>query len=130
MGDFFLNIKSSSLAAISDIIPCGNVEQGQPECQFCHFYVLLGKIINFLLIDIMTPLVVIVIIYAGFKMITSRGNPGEFGKGKEALTNAVWGMVIAVIAFTIIDSIFKYLVDPSFFAGGFFGIWNGFPQCR
>ena len=128
MNEFFLSVKSSGLAAVSSIIPCGGA--GQPACSFCHIYQLLANAINFLLIDIMTPLVVIVIIYAGFKMIISRGNASEFDKGKKALTNAVWGMVIAVIAFTIIDTIFKYLVDPSFFAGGFFGPWNGFPQCR
>lgn len=133
MISFLINLYSQNFAAVSSIIPCGGKDTitgvVQRACTFCDFYVLLGNALNFLLVNIMLPLAVIVIIYAGFMMLTSRGNPAGFEKGKKALSSAVWGMVIAVIAYTVIDSILKYFVDPNFFTSGYFGFWNSFPSC-
>lgn len=41
-------------------------------------------------------------IYAGFLMITSQGDPALLAKGKKTLTRAITGLVIAVLATTIV----------------------------
>lgn len=50
---------------------------------------------------------VFVIIYAGFTMMTSAGDPGKVQKGKKTLIGAVIGLIISVIAYGLV----KWVVD-------------------
>jgi hypothetical protein len=54
-----------------------------------------------LAITLLTPLVVIFIILAGFKYVTARGKPEEIKKATAALTYAIIGGVIIIGAFAI-----------------------------
>ncbi|MDO8591371.1 MAG: hypothetical protein Q7R60_00400, partial [bacterium] len=54
------------------------------------------------------PVAVIIIIYAGFVMLTSGGNPGRFQQGTHALWYAILGLAIVFIGkgfVTLIKSI-------------------------
>lgn len=114
-------------AQVSAIIPCGVGDKS--SCTVCDLFILFGNVMQFVLNNILFPLIVIMIIYAGARMIIARGNPAEFEKGKDTLWNVIWGFFIALAAFTIVDTIIKYFVDPSFFTSGGFGFWNDFPSC-
>jgi len=61
---------------------------------------LLVAILN-LIIVIATPIIVIFIIFAGFKYVTAQGNPGEIEKATKALTYAVIGGVLIIGAVAI-----------------------------
>lgn len=50
---------------------------------------------------------VFVIIYGGFLMMTSGGDPGKVQKGKSAVFGAVIGLIISILAFAIV----KYVVE-------------------
>ena len=50
---------------------------------------------------------VLVIIYGGFLMMTSAGDPGKIQKGKGAVLGAIIGLIICMSAYTIAYFVFK-----------------------
>lgn len=44
---------------------------------------------------------VIIIIIAGYFYVTANGNPTQIKRGKDAITGAVIGLVVVLLAFTI-----------------------------
>lgn len=58
-----------------------------------------------ILLTFAIPLVVLFIIYGGFKLVTAQGNPGELEKGRSAILWAVIGGVIVLSAKIIINVI-------------------------
>jgi hypothetical protein len=64
-------------------------------------------------ITLATISVVAFIVYAGFKMATSRGNEAEFKKGKEILFNAIIGGVVIFGVGIIVRTIAAFGVSPT-----------------
>lgn len=64
------------------------------------------------IIDISIPLGVtcafILLVYAGYMMITSQGNPDKLQESREVITNAVIGLVVILLSVTIL-----YLIKDS-----------------
>ena len=119
-----LNKISQSLVAI---VPCGI---GGNDCTLCHFFTLLSNIVNFMAEKIAFPLAIVIIMWGGFLLLTAGGDTGKIEKGKRALTNGLWGLLIIIIAWLLVDTILKAFVDQNFynnFSG--FGPWNSFPSC-
>jgi len=72
------------------------------------------------------PVAVIILIYGGLTLLTSGGSEDKIRKGKAALWQAVWGLIIVFAAWLIVDTIIKWFV-----AGNFqflFGPWNAIPS--
>jgi ABC-type nickel/cobalt efflux system permease component RcnA len=61
------------------------------------------------LISILGVIAVIVMVYAGFKMVTSAGDEGAWTKAKELFTNVVIGIVLILAAWLIVDTLLKGL---------------------
>jgi len=63
---------------------------------------------------IMLPIVIIVgmfiIVRAGYKILTSQGNPQELQTGKENLTSAIIGLIFVLMAVSILRVIIKALI--------------------
>ncbi len=63
---------------------------------------------------IMLPIVIIVgmfiIVLAGYKILTSQGNPQELQTGKENLTSAIIGLIFVLMAVSILRVIIKALI--------------------
>lgn len=55
-------------------------------------------------------LAVIFIIYGGFLYITSAGDATQAGKGRTALVNALIGLVIIVLSYMIVQTVYNFLV--------------------
>ncbi len=53
---------------------------------------------------------VLVIIYGGFLYITSGGDATQAKKGRTALVNAIIGLVIAVLAYVVIQVVYNTLL--------------------
>lgn len=94
------------------LVPCGG---SKDPCTWCHFGQLIENIIDFLMY-LVFPLAVLMIIIGGILIMTSGGSSARFSKGKEMVTGAVIGILIALISWIIIDTIIATL------AGG----WSGF----
>ncbi|MBP9717494.1 MAG: hypothetical protein KBD44_02140 [Candidatus Pacebacteria bacterium] len=66
-------------------------------------------ILNLIMV-LMVPVIIFFIIYAGFKYVTARGNPGTISEATKALTYAVIGAVI-ILGAVAISQMIKSTVD-------------------
>ncbi len=115
------NSKITILLAAIILVPCGG--PGQSDCTICSLFTGIHNIVNFLTFDIATPLAVVILIYGGVMLLTSRGSEEKLKKGKTALGAAVWGLLIVFAAWLIIDTILGNLVKSGYLP------WNEFPGC-
>ncbi|TSC65712.1 MAG: Uncharacterized protein G01um101477_369 [Candidatus Doudnabacteria bacterium Gr01-1014_77] len=113
--------KASAAAADSTI--CGNTPKGilqegmilrpDPKTGLClpmkasdvgkpdTVNTLLVRVINIIL-SISASLAILFVVIGGFKYITSNGNEEAASKGRQTLVNAIIGLVIIILAYTIV----------------------------
>lgn len=69
--------------------------------------------------------VIFFIAWAGFSLMTGGSNPGTRQKAVNRMLNAVVGLMLILGSWLIVDTVMKYLYDPSTtFSGQQFGPWN------
>lgn len=110
------------VALADGLVPC----TGAPgdECQACKAVDLINNVVTWL-VGILSIIIVLVIVYAGLKLVTSAGNPAAKQSAKSVMTNAIIGYVIVLGAWLFVDYGMKALFstgDPVF------GVWNDI-QC-
>lgn len=110
------------LVTPQEIFAQGLVSCEGPECNICHVLTMISSLKDWLF-GVAVLIAVILIAYAGFLLVFSRGDVSAASKGKQTLTNAVIGIIIMLAAWTIVDTFMKV------FLGGDFGIWNKPEQC-
>lgn len=54
-------------------------------------------------------LAVIYLIYGGFQYITSAGNADQATKGRTTIVNALIGIVVIVLSYTIVQIVYKFI---------------------
>lgn len=108
------------------LIPCGRSGDGpgSEPCTFCHLYQLVKKTIDFLILVIM-PLGVLALAWGGITFITAGGSEANVARGKEIIWNTIVGIIIALAAWLIVNTILATLIDPS----SSLTAWYEFPQC-
>lgn len=60
---------------------------------------------NVFLLAIAAPICGIMVVWGGFQMITSRGNPEKFSEGKKTLLYAAVGFVVIIFATSVVPLI-------------------------
>ena len=106
------------------LVPCGG--EGEP-CNVCHLYELAHNVIDFLLWGLATPLLVIAILVGGIYWLISGGSEQKIERGKEILTSAIIGFLIAFGAWIIINTI----LDTLAFKNPFYGtLWTNTDFCK
>jgi len=108
-------------------IPCGRScdDPTTPRdetlpCTFCHFFVMLDRIIDFLLIYIVPSLAALMIAIGGGMYIISRGDPEMLGRAKKLFTAIVIGLLIIYGAWLIVN-LFLTTIGVTIWQGG--GHW-------
>ncbi|PIZ44958.1 hypothetical protein COY31_01420 [Candidatus Wolfebacteria bacterium CG_4_10_14_0_2_um_filter_39_18] len=86
------------------LVPCGTSET--PVCNWCYFGALASNIIDFMMY-LVFPLAAVMIVVGGIFIMTSGGSSARFSKGKEIITAAVIGILIALLSWIIIDTIIQ-----------------------
>jgi len=86
----------STAFAFAALIPCEGV-----DCKFCNLAELIGRVINFG-IKLVIPIGVIFIAWGGIEILTAAGSTGKVKKGKDILTAAVIGIIIALSAWLLV----------------------------
>jgi hypothetical protein len=71
------------------------------------------NIINFLVYFIAAPVATVMFLYAGFLLLTNRGNEGQVTKAKSIFSAVFWGLVATLAAWLIIKFILDFFVGPS-----------------
>lgn len=107
------------------LVPCGQGNYSQ--CTLCDLFVLISRVIDFLLNMIILPASVVAFIIAGILFLTAAGDERKITQAKGVFSGVVWGLVISFGAWLIIDTLLRTLVDE----GRLFGSmpWNAFPTC-
>ena len=90
------------------LVPCGT--RTTEPCTFCHLFVLAQTIIDFITTGIFI-LAVVFIIIGGLTILLAGAVPSNLELGKKIITNAIIGVVIALLAWTVINMIFNTLVS-------------------
>jgi hypothetical protein len=99
--------------ATGSLVTCVN------DCGWSKLIDMVNRVIKFILFDMVLPIAAIMFTYAGFLLVTAGGEAAHArAKAKEIFTNAVIGLVIAVAAYLIIQTILSIL--------GWNGSWIGF----
>jgi hypothetical protein len=92
------------------LVPCGG--PGEPACQLCHIFVMLDKIIDFLLLppDGIVPIVATLMLVIGGVMFFFGGaNPETLSRAKSLLTSVVIGLIIIYASWLIINLFFQVI---------------------
>jgi hypothetical protein len=91
------------------LVPCGKISDintKDENCQFRHIAILIGNVIQFLLV-MLIPLTVLACVYTGVQMILHRSIPADLIKYKDRLLKIGGGLVLMLLAFTIVATIMK-----------------------
>lgn len=91
------------------LVPCGkrsdnldpNVIEPNENCSFKHIAALVQNVISFLMI-LLIPLTALACVYTGVQMILHRQMPAELLKYKDRLLKIVVGLLIMLLAYTIV----------------------------
>jgi len=96
-----------SLAA--GLVPCGG--PGEPACQFCHFFVMLDEIIDFVLFTLVPPIAVLMLAIGGAMFIFAYFSGGEqtLSQAKKLITSVFLGLVIIFAAWILINLFFQII---------------------
>lgn len=90
------------------IVPCGTSENPEP-CNICHFFQMLKLIIDGTAL-ILGAWAAIYIVIGGIAMLISGGEPEKTNQGKRMITYAIFGVIIAFVAWIIISETMLILV--------------------
>ena len=108
------------------IVPCGT-RASNKDCTLCDIFKMGQNIINFIW-ELIIVIVPIFILAGGIMILTAGAKPDQVGLGKKIIFNAIIGMVIAFLSWTIINMVFNTLVGEGK-KEGFPWPWNEI-QCK
>ena len=100
------------IAGAAGLVPCGGLSHGENPCTYCDLLKLFKGIIDFLMYVIF-PIATIMIIWGGIVIMTARESPEQVKRGRAIITAAVVGILIALLSWLILDTIFK-VIAPNF----------------
>ncbi len=95
------------LSYAAGLVPCGGHDE--PACQTCYVVQLINGVIAWLVM-ILGTVAAIIIVYAGFKLVTSGGNRHAKEEAKSLITNLIIGYVIVLAGWLLVDTGMKMLL--------------------
>ena len=94
------------------LIPCGDLKQGEPECNFSHFMQVIQNVMKFL-ITISASIAAALFAYAGILYITAAGDTGKISKAHQIFKSVAIGFFIILVAWLIVETVVESIVDKS-----------------
>lgn len=89
-----------AVSSAEGLVPCGG--EGEDPCTLCHFFVLLENIIDFVFINLVPPVAMLMLAIGGFMFFFAGGDPGNLARAKSIITTTVLGLVIVYLSFIVI----------------------------
>lgn len=93
---------NNALAKTVGLVPCGPGTD-DPVCDVCDFFVMIKKIIDFMMIDIAPALALLLIVSGAVVMMTSGGSQQNYDKGKDIIFKTIIGLLIIFGSWFIIN---------------------------
>ena len=106
-------LQTSTVLAAEGLVTC----TGGDECNFCSFVSMVNGLIEWLIIIAVT-LTVLLLAFAGFRLVTSAGDAAALEQAKKIFVSSIIGILIMLAGWTIVDTFLKVA------AGGDLGVWN------
>jgi Type IV secretion system pilin len=96
------------------LVPCGGYKdaagtQRENPCNLCDIFSLIAIVTNYL-ISVAGIYAVFQIIFAGFRLVYSMGDEESITKNKGALSAAVVGFVLVMMAFLLVNTAINYIL--------------------
>ena len=89
---------------------CGGDEKEFP-CTFCHFFVMLDEIIDFVLFKLVPPIAILMLVIGGAMFMVASfsewGGPVTLGQAKQLITSVVIGLIIIFASWIFINLFFQ-----------------------
>lgn len=119
------------------LVPCGEslsellsggFKSGS-ACTWCHLFVLINNIINFLA-QILFGVTTLMVVYGGVRYLMSFGSPGMIQKAKGIITSALWGLIIGLLSYVIVGTLINTIagIQNGGTLAGFSAPWDK-PNC-
>lgn len=102
-----------ALEAPADLVAC----QDGGKCTFCQLIQTIRNVVNWIT-AIALSIAVILMIYAGYRITSARGDVSVVTEGRKMIGNVAIGIFIIILALSIVDILMKTVT------GGTFGAWN------
>ncbi|MFY9457873.1 MAG: pilin [Candidatus Spechtbacterales bacterium] len=102
----------SEPTAQKGIVKCGlrdddlettDIVESDP-CTFCDFFVLFNNILKWVFLIILPTIATLFVLFGGFLLLTSRGNPGQAQKGKDMLIWTLAGYAVIFVGWMVLNS--------------------------
>lgn len=90
---------------------------GGDACGFCEFVTLVNTLVEWIIV-ILSTFIVLLIAFAGFRLITAGGDASALQDAKKMLISGFIGILIILAGWTIVDTGLKLV------AGGDLGVWK------
>lgn len=98
-------------ASTGGLVQCGLGPNASPtDCRWTDLVSLFRRVVDFIFLNLMIPLAVIAIVYAGIKILIGRDKPGELIKAKGSFYHVAIGIFMALGAYAIVRTILSLLV--------------------
>lgn len=97
------------LLAEGPLVTCGTGEDGPTSCNWQELVKMFNKVIDFIFLDLMIPLAVLAIVWAGIQILLKKSQPADLLKEKGALRNVAIGIFMALGAYAIVKTILTLL---------------------
>ena len=104
------------IALAAGLVPCGG--PGEPQCESCHVAILMVTVTEWL-VAIMGIVAVLLIIYAGLRMVVSVGDVSAKQDAKTRISNVLVGYAILLAGWMLVDTVVKFMVTDQVY-----GVWN------
>ena len=108
--------EDGNLIIYEGLVPCGKTTSVQGEsklvmapCQFCHLFVMLDGIVNYFLLYILSPIIVLMILVAGIMFYFAGGNPTLLVQAKKLIVSVVIGVVIILCSYLIVGTVLNVM---------------------
>jgi hypothetical protein len=99
-----------AVASAAGLVKCGLGKAD--ECGLSDFILLINDVITYA-ITLSLVIAGVMIMVAGFKMVTAAGDPGKIKDARGTITQVLVGLFVLLAAFLIIKFLLQ-LVDPTF----------------
>lgn len=99
-------------ATTEGLVTCGKGDSGPTSCNWQELVKTFNNIIDFIFKDLMIPLAVLALVYAGIKILLGKSKPEDLIKAKGALRNVAIGIFLALGAYAIVKTILSLVSSP------------------
>ncbi|MBP6979854.1 hypothetical protein KBB41_02310, partial [Candidatus Curtissbacteria bacterium] len=108
----FTLVALPQLASAQNIWEGTNCNTGNNICGFCDMIIVGVNVID-IMMEAAALIVLVMLIWGAFLMMTSAGSQGKYDEGKKKITSAVIGLAITLAAWAIVNTAFMAIASIS-----------------